>query len=358
MVRFRVERETARSESGNLRIRWGFPGMERTLPELVCPIHRIGLVRTSGHIACDSGCTFDVRNSIPRFVTTSKYAEAFGLQWLRYRQTQLDSHTGLPLTKRRAQRCLGEELWEQLEGKSVLEVGCGAGRFTEILLARRALVFSTDLSEAVEANQKNFPQSERHMIAQADACALPFAPGQFDIVLCLGVIQHTPSPEKTIEALWNHVAPGGWLVIDHYTYNLSYFTKTAPLVRAVLKRLEPERALRVTDGLVTSLLPLHRAVRRHYTAQILLSRISPVQAYYHALPELSDEQQREWAMLDTHDTLTDWYKHFRTRKQLYDLLHKLGAAKIWCEKGGNGIEARAMRAAIDGHEGIPNGGSL
>ena len=28
---------------------------------------------------------------------------------------------------------------------------------------------------------------------------LPFKPYQYDIVICLGVIQHTPSPEKTIK---------------------------------------------------------------------------------------------------------------------------------------------------------------
>jgi hypothetical protein len=162
------------------------------------------------------------------------------------------------------------------------------------------------------------------------------------------VTQHTPTPEKTITALWDQVSSGGWVVIDHYTYNLSYFTKTAPLVRTVLKRLAPDRALRITDSLVVALLPLHRAARRHYLAQVLLSRLSPVQAYYHTLPELSEEQHREWAVLDPHHTLTDWCKHFRTRRQIRRFLQSLGAAEVWCEKGGNGFEARALRADTKG----------
>jgi SAM-dependent methyltransferase len=278
-----------------------------------------------------------------RFVPSSKYAAAFGLQWLKYRLTQLDSHTGVPLSGERLRRCLGEDLWGRLAGSSVLEVGCGAGRFTEILLKENSRVASIDLSEAVEANQKNFRQSDSHVIAQADVYALPFLAEQFDIVLCLGVIQHTPSPEKTIASLWRQVKPGGHLVIDHYTYNWSYYTKTAPLFRAILKRVDPLRALSITDALVHYLLPLHRAARRFYPLQALLSRVSPVQAYYHALPSLSDVQQLEWAMLDTHDTLTDWYKHFRTGNQIKRFLSGLGAVEILVSKGGNGIEARAIK---------------
>ena len=61
------------------------------------------------------------------------YADAFGLQWKQYRLTQLDSHTGSPITAERARRCLGD-IASSLGGKQVLEIGCGAGRFTEVLL--------------------------------------------------------------------------------------------------------------------------------------------------------------------------------------------------------------------------------
>src|SRR5437016_3317155 len=127
-------------------------------------------------------------NGIPRFVPNSNYAAAFGTQWKKYRLTQLDSYTGTTISKDRAQRCIGETLWNKLEGKQVLECGCGAGRFTEILLAEGACVTSIDLSEAVDANQENFSQNETHRIAQADILQLPFAPQQFDVVFCLGVI--------------------------------------------------------------------------------------------------------------------------------------------------------------------------
>jgi SAM-dependent methyltransferase len=274
------------------------------------------------------------------------YADAFGLQWNVYRKTQLDSFTGMPSSLTRARRCLGEEAWNLLgrqSGTDVLEVGCGAGRFTEVLLQAGARVTSVDLSSAVDANQESFPQNERHRILQADVLHLPFAPQQYDIVFCLGVIQHTPSPEATIERLYDQVRPGGWLVIDHYTYNLSWYTKTAPLFRMVLKRMSPAAGLKWTQRLVNLFFPLHRAARHSFVAQALLSRVSPVWSYYHRIP-LSDDLQRQWSLLDTHDALTDWYKHHRTKGQIRRILERLGAVDIRSEYGGNGVEARCRRA--------------
>jgi len=312
-------------------------------PQFVCPSHQRPLIVSSEGMVCDQGEIYPTPNGIPRFVPPSTYADAFGLQWKTYRKTQLDSHSGTTITRDRTRRCLGEALWVGLEGKHILESGCGAGRFTEILLERGAHVTSIDLSTAVEANAESCPGSERHRIAQADILRLPFAPGQFDIVFCLGVVQHTPDPATTIASLASQVKPGGWLVLDHYTFSLSWWTKTAPLFRAVLRRLPAESGLRWTERLVDWLLPLHRATRTMWAAHALVSRFSPVLSYYRAHPEIDDELQREWALLDTHDSLTDWHRHLLGRKALRRILAQAGLTPIWCEKGGNGLEARAIR---------------
>ena len=315
-------------------------------PALVCPDDGASLRVGAEALSCPHGHVWTVQQGIPRMVPEpSNYADAFGLQWRTYRRTQLDSYTGVPLSRARARRCLGETLWAALHGAEamqVLEAGCGAGRFTEVLLQTRARVTSVDLSTAVEANQENCAQDANHRVVQADVCRLPFAREQFDVVLCLGVVQHTPSPEETIQKLFDQVRPGGWLVLDHYTYNLSSLTKSASLVRRVLRRMPPAKALRWTERMVEVFLPLHRAVRRNRVAQALLSRISPVLSYYH-VRDFPDELQRQWALLDTYDSLTDWYKHYRTRGQVRRALERTGATEIWCEYGGNGVEARCRR---------------
>jgi len=227
----------------------------------------------------------------------------------------------------------------------VLETGCGAGRFTERLLEKLgAFVTSTDLSSAVHANQANCPQSDRHRVVQCDINALPFLPRSYDIVICLGVVQHTPRPEATIESLYAQVKPDGWLVMDHYRKSLAHYTKIGTvLLRPFLKRLSPRRGMAVTERFTKAFFPLHRAVKDNRLAQILLSRLSPLLTYYHAYPQLDDRLQYEWALLDTHDSLTDYYKRLRSPTQISNTLSRLGGRAVWVAKGGNGIEARCQK---------------
>ena len=317
----------------------------------MCPVDQLQLAEVEGgdRLVCPEGHSFVVRHGIPRLLAQeSNYADAFGEQWKQYRVTQLDSYTRTSYSRDRLRRCLGENLWQRLEGHErldVLETGCGAGRFTEVLLELPAsFVTSTDLSHAVEANQMNCPVSERHRIMQCDINQLPFHPAQYDIVLCLGVVQHTKSPARTIADLDLQVKPGGWLVIDHYTHSLSIYTKvTAGLIRPILKRVSPARGMAATKALTRWFFPLHRAVKNRKSMQMVLSRFSPLLTYYHALPLLSDDLQYEWAELDTHDSLTDYYKRLRSPRSINATLQALAAQQIWVTKGGNGVEARCQK---------------
>jgi len=130
-----------------------------------------------------------------------------------YQKTQLDSYTGKSISHVRLARLMGGDL-RSVSNQFVLEAGCGAGRFTEILLQSGARVLAADLSEAVDANYGNCHHYDKYEVVQANLLHLPVAPQQFDQVICIGVIQHTPSPEETIVALCGYVKPGGLLVID------------------------------------------------------------------------------------------------------------------------------------------------
>jgi SAM-dependent methyltransferase len=320
-------------------------------PPLVCPTARTLLQPEGDSLIGENGVRFPVVDGIPRIVASgAAYADAFGEQWNKYRETQLDSYTGTDISAKRVERCLGPELHEMLrsnEPKHVLEAGCGAGRFTEVLLRYpAAVVTSTDLSSAVDANQRNFPQGPRHRIVQCDISLPPFPPESFDVVVCLGVIQHTPDPEKTIASLYAQVKPGGWLVIDHYAPSLSHYTKiTALVLRPILKRLSPKRGTEATEVLTRLFFPLHRLVKHRPLLQKCVSRVSPLLTYHHSYPELDDRLQYEWALLDTHDSLTDYYKHLRSAEDIRRALTALGADSIAIEKGGNGVEARCRKPA-------------
>jgi SAM-dependent methyltransferase len=282
---------------------------------------------------------------IPRFVSSDDYAAAFGLQWNLHARTQLDSRTGAHLTEQRLVRCAGLPL-QRFAGLRVLEAGCGAGRFTELLVRAGALVHSVDLSAAaVDTNRRNIGAPANYAVAQADIRALPFPAGAFDIVLCLGVLQHTPSPEQSLGALWRMLAPGGLLVVDHYTWTLSRVTKLAPLYRMLLKRLAPARSRRITDVLVDVFFPLHWALRRARPLQTLLSRVSPCLAYCHVYPDLTRAQHEDWCRLDTYDELTDRYKRLRTAGHIRRTLAALGATQIHVVRRGNVVEASCRKPA-------------
>ena len=286
----------------------------------------------------------EVTCDIPRFVPGGSYASLFGDQWKQYKKTQLDSYSGSPISENRLNRCLGE-LQKNLQGKLVLEAGCGAGRFTEVLLKKGATLVSADLSSAVEVNIENFPVSDKHIVIQADINDMPYADESFDIVLCMGVIQHTPSPEQTIESLYKLVKKGGSLVIDHYNFTRSSFFRLASVYRFFLRKKSSDYTIPYTKKLVKRYLPLHKKVSGSRFLTMLLNRVSPVATYYRAFPQLNDQQQEEWALLDTHDGLTDWYKHLRSRKQIITILKKLGAEDISCNYGGNGVEATCKKPA-------------
>jgi len=281
-------------------------------------------------------------------VAASTYADAFGAQWNTFRRTQLDSHTGHALSRERLARCLGGSL-EAARGKSVLEAGCGAGRFTEVLLAAGARVFACDLSRAVEANFENCHSHPDYFVAQADLMQLPVRPGSFDIVLCLGVIQHTPCPEATIEQLCRYVKPGGLLVLDHYRYSAEDMTEVRQRLRRFLLGTPAWFSLLFTRTVVALLWPAHRlswTCRRHPRVAEWRRRLlvySPVLDYHESYGQLPPRLLYAWAALDTHDALTDVYKHKRTPEQIAETLRQCGMSGVEASYGGNGVEARAVK---------------
>jgi 2-polyprenyl-3-methyl-5-hydroxy-6-metoxy-1,4-benzoquinol methylase len=298
-------------------------------------------IREGDKYVCE-GDIVETINGIPRFAKDGSYASLFGDQWKEYKKTQLDSFSGLPITETRLNRCLGD-LKDDLTGKLVLEAGCGAGRFTELLLKKGATLVSSDLSSAVEVNAENFPINEKHLVIQSDINDMPYADESFDLVVCLGVIQHTTNSEKTIEDLHKLVKKGGRLVIDHYSFNRSHYFRLAPFYRNILKKKTAEETIPYTQRLVKKFLPWHKKFAKNRLMSMLLNRISPVISYYRAFPQLNDKQQEEWAMLDTHDSLTDWNKNFRSVEEIQNFLAKLGAVDIWCRFSGNAAEVNCKK---------------
>ena len=310
----------------------------------VCPRCRAGLApqQDTGTVPSALRCvacvvTYPVVAAVPRFVTSEHYAASFGMQWNRHRRTQLYSHTGQPISKTRVFSTTG---WpERLEGQRVLEAGSGAGRFTEVLIATGAHVYSFDYSSAVDANAANHAAAPNLTLFQGDIFAIPVKAQAFDKVLCIGVLQHTPDPERAFKSLATYVRSGGELAVDLYPKRLTALLSWKYVLRPITMRMNRERLYRVIERAVDVMLPLAKPLRA--IAGRAGVRLLPITEYSHL--GLTPEVNREWAVLDTFDMYSPAHDHPQTLDTLARWFGEAGFVDVHVARGPNGIIGRGRR---------------
>jgi SAM-dependent methyltransferase len=266
----------------------------------------------SGTLSCPRcAAEWPITDSIPRFVPADNYASSFGWQWQKFATTQLDSRSGLPISRERFYRYCG---WkpEELNASLTLDAGCGSGRFAEIALDAGAELVAIDYSTAVDACRKNLGHSPALHLVQCDIRALPFAPGTFDYIYSLGVLQHTPDPREAFHCLTRKVRPGGRIAVDLYFKQIRTAFWPKYWLRPFLRRMNKERLYRLIERAVPVLLPISRFISR-LPFGMKLRQLVPVANYERVYP-LSPAQVREWAVLDTFDMLSPEHDHPQTAR--------------------------------------------
>lgn len=253
---------------------------------------------------------FPIIGGIPRFCEVENYSSSFGRQWNKFQATQIDREgVGGEPSKH---RFFAETGWKpgELAGLDILEVGSGAGRFSRVVLeATGAHLYSVDFSTAVEANWRNNGAiaPERFHLSQASIYELPFADDRFDKIFCLGALQHTPDFEASVRALVGKAKPGGEIVVDFYAVR-GFWTKLNAkyLLRPITKRMSQETLLALIDRNADRLIAWSRFLQRIRLG--VLRRFLPVVDIFGTLPPgLSDQQLREWVVLDTLDMFSPAY---------------------------------------------------
>ena len=100
---------------------------------------------------------------------------------------------------------LAEEL-VGLDARRILDIGCGEGALRSALPATwRARLVGVDASATMLA-------AHPPPVVQADAAALPFAAGAFDVAVAVNVLDHLPAPTLAIAEAHRVLAAGGTLV--------------------------------------------------------------------------------------------------------------------------------------------------
>lgn len=284
---------------------------------------------------------YPVLKDIPRFVPQSNYADNFGMQWNHFRQTQLDSHSGHPISTERFWLATG---WkpEQLKDQWVLDAGCGAGRFAEVALLAGAKVVALDYSSAVDACATNLKHDPNLHVVQGDIYALPFALESFPFVYSLGVLQHTPDVANAFASLPPMVKGGGRLCTDFYWKRIRTMLHAKYLFRPLTKRMDQGKLFQLLQRWVPTLLSTSQALGRVPLIGRGLKRIVPVADYTGRFP-LSEQQLKEWALLDTFDMLAPTYDNPQSAATVRRWFEQAGLVEIevghWSHLVGRGIKA-------------------
>jgi len=101
-----------------------------------------------------------------------------------------------------------------LNGKKVLDIGCGGGILSESMARQGATVTGIDMAENVLLAARSHAASTDLAIDYQQSTAESYAerhPVSFDVVTCMELLEHVPDPGSLILACKELVKPGGWV---------------------------------------------------------------------------------------------------------------------------------------------------
>jgi ubiquinone/menaquinone biosynthesis C-methylase UbiE len=306
---------------------------------------------------CDK--KYALKNGIPRYVDGA-YHSNFGLQWNKFSTVQLDSINGSDESEKRllVQSKLKPE---EFNGKVILEVGAGNGRFTEIFLKYGAKVIAVDYSSAIDANLKNhtkYVDEGRLLLIQGDLFDLPVAEKSFDMVFCYGVIQHTGDNRKAILELSKYPKNAGRLFMDIYSTSIKHFNPLIYLIRPFfsLLKINEERRLEIVEKFVKMVFPLQLKFLRLLHGKGGLLKVlrwivnrSPNSVYglnLYCAGKIDMDFAYKWSVMDTYDSWAPKHDHPVSKQQWAQLIAgvvKLGFRVDDIDVSGQGHTAALSR---------------
>ena len=127
-----------------------------------------------------------------------------------------------------------------ISGKTILDIGCGGGILSESMAQRGAEVTGIDLSDKALAvarlhllesgNRVNYQKIAAEELASQAA-------GSFDIVTCMEMLEHVPSPASIIAACAALVKPGGHVFFSTINRNAKAYALAVVGAEYLLKLL-------------------------------------------------------------------------------------------------------------------------
>jgi len=267
------------------------------------------------------------------------YTENFGKQWQDFNKVQIDSLNSFNISEEYLKELLFDE-YENLEGRSVLEIGCGAGRFTEHLVKKAKTCVSVDMSSAIFHNVSI--KKENLILIKADFTKLE-PKEKFDVVICRGVLQHTPDPCFSILKLHEFVTDKGVVYFDIYSSKLGKLHPKYFFWRPLIKLLWTyESFQKFLKKNITNLLKIKRFIKSiFFNSDFISDSIIPIWDYKSKI-DLSEEQLKEWAILDTLDGIYAKYDTPKNHNQVLNILNDNNIKLLKSDKDKNFFKTKTV----------------
>ena len=114
-----------------------------------------------------------------------------------------------------------------LNGKRVLDVGCGGGILADAMARRGADVLGIDLAtKALKVAELHALEAQTQGVRYREISAEGLAaeqPGSFDVVTCMEMLEHVPDPSAVVQACSDLVKPGGHVFFSTINRNTKAF---------------------------------------------------------------------------------------------------------------------------------------
>ena len=126
------------------------------------------------------------------------------------------------------------KLAEPLEGRQILDLGCGRGELERYCAERGASIIGADYSEDALALAHSILPERGAALIRSNVQQIPFATESFDMVFAFDLVEHLyPAELQTMYAeIWRVLKPGGRLIV-HTMPNIWYYRYAYPVYRLV-----------------------------------------------------------------------------------------------------------------------------
>ena len=129
----------------------------------------------------------------------------------------------------------------RLQGKRVVDIGCGGGILSDSMARRGANVLGIDLaSKSLKVAELHALEAGTQDVEYREVAAETLAveqPGAFGVVTCMEMLEHVPQPASIVNACAALVAPGGWVFFSTINRNAKAFVFAIVGAEHVLKLL-------------------------------------------------------------------------------------------------------------------------